>query len=645
MFHRARNVTIYGGKFTNIQGRSDTIHRMKRMLEDDERNKILCWACPVDASAKHYDISSIHHPGTGEWLLESDEFRAWIGGAGQVLWCRGNPGAGKTILASLIINYLCALRSSKPIGSIGVAWVYFNYQEESTQTPDALRLSLLQQLAVFSKTLFAYLKSAYSESKGSRPPPGQLIPDIGALARAYSTVFIVVDGLDECATDYRDDVLGILSDLQNAGVNILITSRHGVEENIARSRLVNAQRITIRGSTDDIIKYVDACMNKQKRLPRNIQRAPSLRDEIIQVILNLCEGIFLIAAFHINLLGDRINPGEVREALKLLPSKLPDIYAKTLIRIERDKVNAGVALRVLSYLIHTRRPLTVLELQHFLAVMPGHTDLLDEYITDMNILLSLCAGLVAVDDQTSTVRLVNSTTQEYLKNQHSKFSGGDRDMGHTCLVYLSFEPFKNISDLSHSLHRYVLLEYVVHYWSIHVSDHQQALKAPLYAFFKDDALLRAYAHFMYSYRQDYFEHDQNTTGMRHDYAHIGLHAAAAVGLVLVAEWLIADDADVDAQDATGGTAMMYASRGGHVKVANLLIANHADVNMECGRYRRALYVAAYHGHGEIVTLLLEHCVETDVRRRQALTALQVAAGGSHAEVVELLRKHCGDVGT
>ena len=43
--------------------------------------------------------------GVGGWILETTEFREWVGGAGgadaAVLFCSGNPGVGKTYLRYL----------------------------------------------------------------------------------------------------------------------------------------------------------------------------------------------------------------------------------------------------------------------------------------------------------------------------------------------------------------------------------------------------------------------------------------------------------------------------------------------------------------------------------------------------------------
>lgn len=89
---------------------------------DSERHKVLAWVSPIDFLAKHIDISNTRHPGTGEWLLYSEKFQEWERATGRAIWCPGVPGAGKTVLASLIIDHLSALQRYKPVGTVAVAF-------------------------------------------------------------------------------------------------------------------------------------------------------------------------------------------------------------------------------------------------------------------------------------------------------------------------------------------------------------------------------------------------------------------------------------------------------------------------------------------------------------------------------------------
>jgi hypothetical protein len=44
-----------------------------------ERRAILDWITPIDYATQQSDFIHRRHPGTGEWLLDSAEFKRWLG--------------------------------------------------------------------------------------------------------------------------------------------------------------------------------------------------------------------------------------------------------------------------------------------------------------------------------------------------------------------------------------------------------------------------------------------------------------------------------------------------------------------------------------------------------------------------------------
>jgi DNA replication protein DnaC len=72
------------------------------------------------------DFISRRQAGTGQWLLNSAEFKAWVGTDKRTLFCLGIPGAGKTILTSIMIKEL--FTRFKNDGNVGIAYLYCNYQ-------------------------------------------------------------------------------------------------------------------------------------------------------------------------------------------------------------------------------------------------------------------------------------------------------------------------------------------------------------------------------------------------------------------------------------------------------------------------------------------------------------------------------------
>ena len=70
----------------------------------DDRSQLLAWLSPLDPGLQHWEIQERRVNGVGEWLTQTEEFRRWYGlgrgskGERAVLFCYGNPVAGKTFI-------------------------------------------------------------------------------------------------------------------------------------------------------------------------------------------------------------------------------------------------------------------------------------------------------------------------------------------------------------------------------------------------------------------------------------------------------------------------------------------------------------------------------------------------------------------
>lgn len=77
--------------------------------------------------------------------LRMKKFKAWSEGSKDVetLFCPGLPGAGKTTLASIVIN---KLRKAQEKQNSAVTFLYFSYNLQAEQTPIHMLRTLLWQL-------------------------------------------------------------------------------------------------------------------------------------------------------------------------------------------------------------------------------------------------------------------------------------------------------------------------------------------------------------------------------------------------------------------------------------------------------------------------------------------------------------------
>jgi ankyrin repeat domain-containing protein 50 len=96
-----------------------------------------------------------------------------------------------------------------------------------------------------------------------------------------------------------------------------------------------------------------------------------------------------------------------RKALQNLPTEVDATYDEAMERIERQSEDdRDLAKQVISWITYAFRPLSVQELQHALAITPETTEMDYEAIIDEDILTSVCAGLVVIDEESSICRLV-----------------------------------------------------------------------------------------------------------------------------------------------------------------------------------------------------------------------------------------------
>jgi hypothetical protein len=84
--------------------------------------------------------------------------------------------------------------------SIGVAYIYFNFQRQDEQKAGDLLANLLRQLVQGWLSLLEDVKSIYDKHKDkhTRPSFEESLKALHSVTAMYSRAFIVVDALDEC---------------------------------------------------------------------------------------------------------------------------------------------------------------------------------------------------------------------------------------------------------------------------------------------------------------------------------------------------------------------------------------------------------------------------------------------------------------
>jgi ankyrin repeat protein len=255
-------------------------------------------------------------------------------------------------------------------------------------------------------------------------------------------------------------------------------------------------------------------------------------------------------------------------------------------------------------------------------------------------MVSVCAGLVTVDEESDVIRLVHYTTQEYFgRTQTFWFPNGLRDIATTCVTYLSFDAFKTgfcptDEEFEVRLQLNPLYNYAARNWGHHVRATLvveqlilDLLESEAKVSAANQAMLASKSRSGYSQRVP-----KQMTGV-HVAAYFGLREAL---MALLKNGHVPDTKDSDTKDDYGQTPLSWAAENGHEAVVKLLVEKGAELESKDYFGRTPLLWAAENGHEAVVKLLVEKGAELESKDCNARTTLSWAAGNGHEAVVKLL---------
>jgi ankyrin repeat domain-containing protein 50 len=121
-------------------------------------------------------------------------------------------------------------------------------------------------------------------------------------------------------------------------------------------------------------------------------------------------------------------------------------YGEIMERIfHQASQDATLARRVLIWVAFSRRPVTGREITHVISaeVLSGVIASHQGVQVDSELLTTVCAGILAIDSETGTLRPAHVTLKEYLqRNQEEIFAQSQEYITASCVEYLSLEEFK-----------------------------------------------------------------------------------------------------------------------------------------------------------------------------------------------------------
>ena len=541
-----------------------------------------------------------------------------------------------------------------------VTCFYFDFADQKDQSPTSTMGALLKQVVGGLEEIPEEISQAYQKQRkvlGGREPRLSDIVKMLQTTTSKGRTFICIDALDECVPEYRAKLLDSLSKiLQNSpGSRIFVTGRPHIRPEIGRRLVGKVTSVPISTKRDDIITYLRSRLEDDttpdamdssleadilRKIPEDVSEMyveTAILWKLPQAFTDKYTSRFLLVSLNIDAILEETTIHRRRQKLGAMTDGLGlgDAYGATLGRIKRqggEKARLGMA--TLMWISHSERPLKTSELCHALAVEIGSLNLNTDNVPSINTLLACCQGLIMVEKEASTVRLIHFTLQEYLRAHPDLFTAAHAVMAETCLSYLNSQEVKACSTgPSPGLQVTPFLEYSSVYWGVHakrdLSDSAKLLVLKLF--------------------DDYNRHistkilikGQNMSGVDVDRfsGFSGLHCASFFGIVeIVAVLIQMGCCDINQTDSRGNTPLIWAARNGHKGVVKILLERD-DVNpdKQDNDGRTPFWIAATEGHEGVVNILLgRDDVNPDKPDNNGQTPLWRAAFNGHDGVVNIL---------
>ncbi|KAI9891067.1 MAG: hypothetical protein M1814_003418 [Vezdaea aestivalis] len=642
-------------------------------------------------------------PNTCQWYQNTPKFRNWIDRVhfedhNGLLWIKGNPGSGKSVLMKNILTYF-----QDHLGNHIILSFFFNARgsSEDRQFISLLR-SLIHQLIQQNQAILSKISVDYQRKKDTLKPgwswEEQELQNYISRAietTAVESIFILIDALDECdEAEVREVVLFIeslmhiaSSKICNTKLFICLASRHYPEISISK-----CYELVVQNHNDqDIAKYV------QSTLKLKTEKEIELSNEIIKK----ASGIFLWTVLVCKDLTKRKDRGEtikkLRVVLRDIPDQLEDLFGQCFSTI--DSSDRKISARLLQCVLFARRPIRLKEIQYMLNFSLDSTyksqesfQNSNEYIEDEKQLQlriqHLSAGLIerveekrndhgelsstGENDSELILQFIHESVREFLSKQNSLHSldstlteniiGESHDqLCKACINYLNIDELRSLTYKYHILEklrrdrkimkvtsRFPFLEYATKMCFIHAAASERAGI--------DQSHLNMHFHMRgslgelpWTYLADILEpsygvrQGPDTRLLQGPDTRL-LHVASEHGLLSSIRALSESGELLNLKGGKFSFSLLAASIGGHEAVVKLLLDKGADIHAkEDNNGWTALVGAAWNGHEAIVKLLLDKGADVNVKDNSGWTALHRTAWNGHETIVKLLLDKGADV--
>ncbi|KAI1459895.1 hypothetical protein F4805DRAFT_35254 [Annulohypoxylon moriforme] len=363
------------------------------------------------------------------WILENNEFVQWDRDPEQqILWIKGDPGKGKTMLLCGIIDQLSSSEWRSSRASALPAYFFLQAADRRINTAEAALRSLVYLLVENQPSLISHVRSRYDRA-GS-----QLFTDKNAWEALSKTLgdiledssmnntYIIIDALDECEKD-PEKLLDLIIEKSRlcSRVKWIVSSRNwpDIERHLETS--TQKVKLCLELTPESISRAVKAYIHfKVNQLVWRENYSNETKDVILQHLLSKADDTFLWVALVCKNL-EKVPPRRVNARLNSFPPGLDPLYGRMLDLISSFD-DADLCKQILSTVSIVSRLITLDELRTLVDIPDTVGD--DELAE----IIGHCGSFLSLRDR--TIVFIHQSAKDFLLEKASNriFPSGEEEV-------------------------------------------------------------------------------------------------------------------------------------------------------------------------------------------------------------------------
>jgi hypothetical protein len=344
------------------------------------------------------------------WILQNSEFQQWRNNQkNRLLWIKGDPGKGKTMLLCGIINELAK-------STVKTNRSYFFCQATDSQINNATAVlrGLVYLLVDQQPSLISHLKKKHDhagktlfEDKNAWVALSEILTSILEDPSLNST-YLIIDALDECVTDLPKLLYFIGEQLSvSRRVKWLVSSRNwpDIEEQLERAG--HKVRLSLELNAESVSTAVGIYIQqKVHQLAQEKEYDSKTRTAVLDYLSLNADNTFLWVALVFEHLK-KVKPWNVLDRLNQFPPGLDPLYGQMMKQVNHSD-DADLCKRILASIAIIYRPVTLKELT-ILVDLPRSISHNLKWLAEI---IGLCGSYLTIRE--GTIYFVHQSAKDYL---------------------------------------------------------------------------------------------------------------------------------------------------------------------------------------------------------------------------------------